>query len=140
MSVANYVEILKKIECDTASRGEWCQLSRNMIAALPERLYRRYPLGLQEVAPKKRDTRFTLCTDEFRDPECSSSNGSDSEAKGEEDNDSVNCDLEQHANNPYLPSLPPGALVVVRPEIETEVLAFIATMRVCKTPWPHNCP
>ncbi|CAE7201230.1 hypothetical protein P3342_010603 [Pyrenophora teres f. teres] len=139
MSVADYIEILKKIERDTASRGEWCQLSKRMIFALPERLYRQYPLDLQEVAPEQRIVRGTLWTDTFPNLECSSSDSSDSEGS-EGDNDDMKNDLEQHADNRSFPSLPHGPLAIVPSGVEHEVLAFIATMRICQTPWIHECP
>ena len=144
MSVAEYIEILKNIERNTASHQEWCQLSKKMIAALPARLYRQYPLDLQEFTPKKRAaTRHALWTDAFPDLDCSSSDSSDSEQEqeeGEENKNYEDYDLGQHVSDPSFPSLPPGRLAMVRQEVEQEVLAIIATMRVCKTPRLHKCP
>ena len=144
MSVAEYIEILKNIERDTASHSEWRQLSKKMIAALPARLYRQYPLDLQQVAPKKpAATRHALWTDTFPALDCSSSDSSDSEKEeegGEENKDYEDCDLGHQVSDPSFPSLPPGRLARVRPEVEQEVLAIIATMRICKTPRLHRCP
>ncbi|KAA8627411.1 hypothetical protein Ptr902_08843 [Pyrenophora tritici-repentis] len=134
MLAADYIHILKKIERDTASCGEWRLLSKKMVAALPERLYRQYPSDLQEVAQEKRIVRPTAWNNDFPNPEYSSFDSSDSEEESEDNEEEMDDDLEQHNNNASFPSLPPGRLAMVPSEIEHEVLVFIATMRICQTP------
>ncbi|KAG9377995.1 hypothetical protein A1F94_011111 [Pyrenophora tritici-repentis] len=129
MLAADYIHILKKIERDTASCGEWRLLSKKMVAALPERLYRQYPSDLQEVAQEKRIVRPTAWNNDFPNPEYSSFDSSDSEEESEDNEEEMDDDLEQHNNNASFPSLPPD---------RDRINAFRALKNFTQTPFGNG--
>ena len=140
MSVASYVEILRNIERNTASDWEWRQLSKKMVAALPRRLRQKYPLDLQDIPEEKRRPRRVKNSDaESSQSDHHSLFASDSirekQGIGYKDRD-----VDQHEEDSDFSSLPTVPISWISSDTEKQVLYLIASMRICQTPWLHNCP
>lgn len=140
MSVANYVEILKNIERNIASDWEWRQLSKKMVAALPRRLRQKYPLYLQDISGE-RGPRWPVSNSDAGISESDPHSLNASDWMGEKQRvDHMDRDADPHENESDFASLPTVPISWIPTETEDQVLLLIASMRICQTPWLHNCP